>query len=105
MGKRRSRLEYMRQWRRDLNRIWHRCSRESCKLRVTFSKHWENFIRPKKCCGCGGTRFRVDKWAMKASKKNKCNCGGYHFPHRKGSKYCYENPQAEKHWTDRMSGK
>lgn len=24
-----------------------------------------------------------------------CTCGGYHFPHRKGSPYCYSNPKAE----------
>ena len=23
-----------------------------------------------------------------------CNCGGYHFPHRPGSPYCYQNPKA-----------
>jgi hypothetical protein len=30
-----------------------------------------------------------------------CNCGGYHFLHRKGSRYCYEHPMAPQHHAER----
>jgi hypothetical protein len=32
-----------------------------------------------------------------------CTCGGYHFIHRKKSKFCYENPNAEQHYLERAS--
>jgi hypothetical protein len=32
-----------------------------------------------------------------------CVCGAYHFIHRKGSKFCYENPRAEAHHLERAA--
>ena len=32
--------------------------------------------------------------AAKSPECKPCNCGGYHFTHRRGSPYCYENPMA-----------
>lgn len=29
---------------------------------------------------------------LKTSGHKMCRCGGYHYSHRKGSTYCYENP-------------
>lgn len=31
-----------------------------------------------------------------------CNCGGYHFTHRKGSPWCRENPLAPLYHADRQ---
>jgi len=38
---------------------------------------------------------------FRRGKQQKCNCGGYHFPHRRGSKYCELNPHYAEHWTER----
>lgn len=35
------------------------------------------------------------------ARKKGCDCGGYHFSHRKGSKYCHYHPDAEKHQSER----
>lgn len=35
---------------------------------------------------------------MRSKKENrdlKCDCGGYHFPHRKGSGLCHTNPDRD----------
>lgn len=34
-----------------------------------------------------------------------CNCGGYHFPHREGSKFCNANPIAHIYLCERYGGK
>ncbi len=31
-----------------------------------------------------------------------CMCPGYHFIHRKASKFCHANPNAEQHYLDRL---
>lgn len=80
-------------------RLPHRCSR--CEARHTFSRRWDKFERPKKCWSCGYTRFYVDKWMIRRGREQKCNCGGYHFPHRKNGGFCYESPQAEARWAQR----
>lgn len=39
---------------------------------------------------CGKSNFRLDKWMLKRdTKKMGCCCPGYHFFHRRGSKYCW----------------
>lgn len=74
--------------------IPHRCSNHACHKRVTFAKHWEDYKRPRKCAGCGGTQFKVSWHRIADGKKDRCNCSGYHYPHRAGSAYCDSNPQA-----------
>jgi hypothetical protein len=81
---------------------WHvRCSREKCELRYVFAKHPDDYKVPRKCKGCGGTRFRVIKNIIKDSGHVDCQCGAYPTwqdnrsarpaPHRRGSRYCYFN--------------
>ena len=77
----------------------HRCTR--CEARHTFSRKWNTFERVKICRNCGHRRFFVDKWMLRRGRQQKCNCGGYWFPHRKGSKFCYENPGSHIHWEAR----
>lgn len=76
-----------------------RCGR--CQARHTFSRHPDYFVRPKRCRVCGHTHFYRDKWMHRRGRQQKCECGGYHFPHRKGSKFCYEHPHAEFIHTER----
>lgn len=75
-----------------------RCSKESCRARHVFPKHPDEYIRPRKCDRCGGTRFRVVRDRAKDRCATLCDCGGYQFvgprtngnaPHRKGSRFCW----------------
>jgi hypothetical protein len=34
---------------------------------------------------------------------NSCDCGGYHFVHRRKSKFCYHHPDAEKNHSERYA--
>lgn len=71
----------------------HRCSR--CKRRATFARRWNHYQVKKKCWRCGNLRFYVDKWMQRRGKEQACFCGGYHFPHRKKSKWCELNPKRD----------
>lgn len=79
----------------------HRC--RACWARRTLSMMVSEYVRPPKCRKCGATKmfFCKDRVASRHGRKLKCNCGGYHFPHRKGSKHCHENPNVEAHWLER----
>lgn len=39
---------------------------------------------------------------LRTSGHRVCNCGGYHFAHRKGSTYCHHNPLAVMHAASRQ---
>jgi hypothetical protein len=79
----------------------HRCVR--CEARKTLSRLWTEYLRPPKCGVCGYPRLYPcpDRLASKWGRKHGCNCGGYHFKHRKGSKFCHENPNVEQHYIER----
>lgn len=82
-----------------------RCSRETCKARDHFAKHPDEYLRPRKCRCCGGTKFRVDLTHMKRNKALQgegCKCAGYLWdcPHTIGSPYCWYR----KDGTQRMPG-
>lgn len=63
-----------------------RCRR--CDRRKLLPMHPDDYIRKRRCLWCGGD-YRVDKWMQNRWKTYvTCNCDGYHFPHREGSKYC-----------------
>ena len=68
----------------------HRCSH--CETRHTFARRWDTYLRAKRCRSCKGQRFYVDTWMQKRKtdyrRLHKCQCDGYHFPHRKGSYWC-----------------
>ena len=66
----------------------HRCSK--CQKRYTFSRIWNEYIINKKC-SCGSKSFYIDKHRIRFNKQQRCNCTGYHFPHRNGSRYCDSN--------------
>lgn len=75
-----------------------RCSKEACKMRAVFSKHPDDYKVPRKCDGCGGTKFRVIKNMVRERCAVTCDCAGYKWgdnhtasrpPHRRGSRFCY----------------
>lgn len=85
-------------------RLPHRCVK--CEHRKTLSRPWVAYTRPPKCEACGYHRLYPcrDRLPHRHGRIKACNCGGYHFQHRKGSKYCHHNPNAELHWIERSEG-
>lgn len=82
-------------------RMPHRCVK--CEARRTLPKLWTDYQRPPRGQVCGYYRLYPcqDRLAHRWGRVKACNCGGYWFKHRKGSRFCYENPNAEKHWIER----
>lgn len=78
-----------------------RCWR--CNGRRTLSRHPSLYVRAPRCRACGTPSLYVcrdrlpDRWGRRLG----CNCGGYHFKHRRGSKYCEFNPRFDVSWTER----
>lgn len=78
-----------------------RCSKETCKLRYVFSRHPDEYLRPRKCLKCGGTKFRViPNMRADRGKSTPCDCGAYRWTdkgtaippsHRMGSGACWYN--------------
>jgi len=57
-----------------------------------------------RCPSCGARKWMIDRWRLKHEVRGKgdtCYCSGYHFMHRKGSKYCEHNPNWEANWEER----
>lgn len=60
----------------------------------------ETYARVRKCKACGKGELRVDYWRKrhelhqpsKTCRPDHTGCAGYHFPHRRGSKWCDSNP-------------
>lgn len=77
------------------------CRCTKCGTRQTLGKLPKYYIRPRKCPKCGNEKWYVDKWMRTRGKKQKCNCEGYWFPHRKKGGFCLENPNAEEIHTRR----
>lgn len=65
-----------------------RCTKEACKTRRSLARHPSEYFIPPKCPGCGGRKWRWDRWQQAARRRGICQCGGYHFLHRVGSKWC-----------------
>lgn len=65
-----------------------RCSNERCKRRRALARPPCDYVRPPRCAGCGGRKYRVDKWQESSNAALVCRCSGYWFAHRRGSKWC-----------------
>lgn len=78
-----------------------RCRRAVCQARQNKKYRPETYARPPKCKACGKGELRVDEWRKrnelhrpdKTCRPDRTGCCGYHFPHRRGSKWCDENPK------------
>lgn len=64
----------------------YRCTRNSCRRRVTRRKKLEQYVQKKwtVCPSCGG-RLSYDPEPKRRAKRDKCVCDGYPFPHRMGT--------------------
>lgn len=80
-------------------RVAYRCMK--CRTRNAFRRPIETY-RQKKCKACGHTRFYYDK--ERNRKQPSCECQGYHFPHRPGSRFCRLNPLAPVWEVERRGG-
>lgn len=78
----------------------YRCSRDACRQRVSLRRKVEHYVRPKKCPACGCDTLKLDRWLIRARKRDKCYCAGYPFIHRKGSLRCdyYHGPKEGVMW-------
>lgn len=65
----------------------YRCSR--CRTRNTWPRALATYVRGRRCRHCAYTRFYVDKERVR---RKPCNCAGYHFAHRLGSRCCDAHP-------------
>jgi hypothetical protein len=63
-----------------------RCRCSKCEHRETFrGLPWMKRKVPQ-CPECGSRKWRVDWFRSTVeTSRNKCECGGRHFPHRRGS--------------------
>lgn len=69
----------------------YRCTTNRCRKRITKKKRIIDGSLRKidKCRVCGG-KLSLDLSLKIRNRKNKCNCDGYHFPHRKGTEpWCH----------------
>lgn len=71
----------------------YRCTRASCRARVTLKKKKEQYVRGKVCRVCGGN-ISHDPGPKRRHKREVCLCDGYSFPHRSGTApWCVDSPR------------
>jgi hypothetical protein len=77
-----------------------------CTGRRSLRMKPEHYTIQPKCASCGKRHWYIDKYRMRKEmgRGPSCMCGGLHFPHRKGTKFCYSHPNAEADHTDRYGG-
>lgn len=77
-----------------------RCRKCGKRKSITY-KRWREIGRKisewKYKCPCGNKSWRVDKWRIhnELGIHPSCDCGGYWFRHRSGSKWCEHNPRRD----------
>ena len=62
----------------------YRCTRKGCRSRKTLKRKKEEYIRTPCCPVCGGN-LSHDPEPRRRSKRDRCLCDGYPFPHRRGT--------------------
>ena len=80
------------------------CRCRACRTRRVLPKHPEHYDRLPQCRVCGKRNYHVDKWMNRRNvKAMTCTCNGsgaYHYPHRRGSPFCWYRADG----TDRYPG-
>lgn len=81
----------------------HRCL--ICNARRSLCRKLSEYTIVPRCKTCGSRNYYLDKWRMKNEMgiKPSCDCGAYHFRHRKGSGYCYHRQGAEQRDIERRA--
>lgn len=82
-----------------------------CRARRTLARHPDEYTRVPKCRRCRGAErhndgqqlYYVDRYRARAERgkgakaalcyPGRGGCNGYHFPHRRGSRFCDHNPK------------
>ncbi len=64
---------------------------KQCDTRISLKRRVELYKIKPKCPRCNNQIHYRDRARERESTADKCGCDGYHFPHRKGSRYCVEN--------------
>lgn len=70
------------------------CRCRKCGTRKVLRQHPDHYRTQPKCPkeSCGARNWRTDAWMNKRKTGLNgmgCNCNGYWFTHRRGSKYCW----------------
>lgn len=70
-----------------------RCRNSLCRHRRVVTRHPDDYKRPPKCPCCKSAKgWRIE--GREYSKRDRCTCAGYHYPHQKAtSKFCDHHPQ------------
>jgi len=74
----------------------YRCG--ACRSRRSLRRELWQYVRPPKCRCCGAVDWRLDmsrtkEWLTRTGVFDTCDCGEYHFPHRKGGGvWCVHHP-------------
>lgn len=67
----------------------YRCTHNNCRKRVILAYRLNHYIRKPKCPCCKRELTgSVDRALIAQRRREVCGCDGYHFPHRRGSKWC-----------------
>lgn len=79
----------------------HRCVK--CEARRTLQKLWSRYTVKPRCQVCGYYRLYPcrDRLPSRWGRRHLCGCEGYHFKHRRRSKYCEHHPKAAEHHAER----
>ena len=90
-------------------KLYQRIARQ-CGARRTLRKHPSEYSAERyipQCPVCGARNWMVDTNRIRTLRSGVqvCDCGGYHFQHRRGSRYCYYHPDAEQLQDERYGGR
>jgi hypothetical protein len=79
------------------------CRCRHCDARRVLTLHPEKYDRRSypPCRKCKKKNYRIDRWMTnRDTTAARCDCAAYHFPHRRGSLYCWHR----KDGSDRLPG-
>lgn len=70
----------------------YRCTRTTCRKRVTLPRRKEDYVREPRCRVCGGS-INLDKHVRPRDRALTCRCDAFPFPHRAASSpFCVDHP-------------
>lgn len=80
-------LGYLNRKTDDFMAYNYRCSRTSCRARVTRKRLIETYVIDvyRRCPACGSDSLKIDNSVKRRSSLLRCDCDGYSFPHRRGT--------------------
>lgn len=69
-----------------MKRAFYRC--RQCRARRVLRQPLAFYLREPHCQACGGTLLPDIYRTRTHGTVKPCCCDGYHFPHKRGSRYC-----------------